>query len=57
VEELFPRVRAFIVPEMNLGMISRELERHTSAPVISVPCLGGALHQPEELIAAVEAAR
>jgi 2-oxoglutarate ferredoxin oxidoreductase subunit alpha len=57
VEELFPRAQAFIVPEMNLGLISRELERHTRAPVISIPRLGGALHEPEALASAVEAVR
>jgi 2-oxoglutarate ferredoxin oxidoreductase subunit alpha len=56
VEELFPRARVFIVPEMNLGLISRELERHVSAPVISVPRLGGTLHEPEDLASAVEEA-
>jgi 2-oxoglutarate ferredoxin oxidoreductase subunit alpha len=57
VEELFPQARAFIIPEMNLGQISRELERHVAAPVIPLPLLGGALHEPEELQRAVEAVR
>ncbi|MDD1679156.1 MAG: 2-oxoacid:acceptor oxidoreductase subunit alpha [Methanomicrobiales archaeon] len=57
VEELFPQAQAYIVPEMNLGLISRELERHVTIPVISVPRLGGALHEPEELIRAVEGAK
>ncbi len=57
VEELFPQAQTFIVPEMNLGLISRELERHTTASVVSVPRLGGALHDPETLTSAVEAAR
>ena len=50
----FPNVRAFIVPEMNLGMISREIERHVCVPVISVGKIGGNLHTPDELIAVVE---
>jgi 2-oxoglutarate ferredoxin oxidoreductase subunit alpha len=54
VEELFPHARAFLVPEMNLGLISRELERHVTAPVISIPRLGGTLHEPEELYQAVK---
>ncbi len=53
----FPRVKAFIVPEMNLGMISREIERHTSVPVILAGKIGGELHTPEELTAAVERCR
>jgi 2-oxoglutarate ferredoxin oxidoreductase subunit alpha len=57
VDELFPRARTYLVPEMNLGLISRELERHTSRPVISIPRLGGMLHEPEELGMAVEGVR
>jgi len=53
----FPHVRAFIVPEMNLGMISREIERHVCVPVISAGKIGGDLHYPEELIAIVDQAR
>ncbi len=57
VDELFPHVRTFIVPEMNLGLISRELERHTTATVVPVSRLGGTLHDPEDLAASVEEAR
>lgn len=53
----FPCVKAFIVPEMNLGMISREIERYTDIPVISVPKIGGELHTPDELIEIVERLR
>ncbi|MDD1724944.1 MAG: 2-oxoacid:acceptor oxidoreductase subunit alpha [Methanospirillum sp.] len=49
----FTNVRAFIVPEMNLGMISREIERHVQVPVIPIGKIGGELHTPEELIEAV----
>ncbi len=50
----FPNVKAFIVPELNLGMISREIERHVRVPVISAGKIGGELHSPDELIAIVE---
>lgn len=50
----FPNVKAFIVPEMNLGMISREIERHVCVPVFSAGKIGGELHTPDELIAIVE---
>lgn len=50
----FPNVKAFIVPEMNLGMISREVERHVCVPVISAGKIGGELQTPDELIAIVE---
>ncbi len=39
----------FIIPELNLGQIAREFDRHTSVPVVSVPKLGGELHLPSEL--------
>jgi len=50
----FRHARTFIVPEMNLGQMSREIERHTDCLVITVPKLGGALHTPEELVRTVE---
>jgi 2-oxoglutarate ferredoxin oxidoreductase subunit alpha len=53
----FPNARVFLVPEQNLGQMAREIERHTSVPVISLPKLGGALHTPEELKRAMEAWR
>jgi 2-oxoglutarate ferredoxin oxidoreductase subunit alpha len=53
----FKNVRHFFVPEMNLGQIAREIERHVKVPVIRIPKLGGELHTPVELIAALEAHR
>jgi len=53
----FKEAKAFIVPEMNLGQIAREIERHTDVPVIPVPKLGGDLHTPAELEKALEASR
>ena len=52
---LFRHARRFIVPELNLGQIAREIERHVDIPVISVPKLGGELHPPAELAAVLEA--
>jgi 2-oxoglutarate ferredoxin oxidoreductase subunit alpha len=51
---LFKNARRFLVPEMNLGQIAREIERHVSVPVKSIPKLGGELHTPAELVAALE---
>jgi 2-oxoglutarate ferredoxin oxidoreductase subunit alpha len=51
----FKNARRFLVPEMNLGQISREIERHVKVPVKSIPKLGGELHTPAELVAALEA--
>lgn len=52
---LFTNAKTFIVPEMNMGQIAREVERHTDLPVISVPKLGGELHTPGELQKLLEA--
>ena len=52
---LFRHAQRFIVPELNLGQIAREIERHAKVPVIPVPKLGGELHTPAELFAVWEA--
>jgi 2-oxoglutarate ferredoxin oxidoreductase subunit alpha len=51
----FKNARQFLVPEMNLGQIAREIERHTCVPVRNLPKLGGELHTPSELSAALGA--
>ncbi len=51
----FKNAQRFLVPEMNLGQIAREIERHVKVPVVSLPKLGGELHTPRELAAALEA--
>jgi 2-oxoglutarate ferredoxin oxidoreductase subunit alpha len=51
---VFKNARRFLVPEMNLGQIAREIERHVKVPVRSIPKLGGELHTPAELAAALE---
>jgi 2-oxoglutarate ferredoxin oxidoreductase subunit alpha len=52
----FQAAKVFLFPEMNLGQMARELERHVRAPVVSLPKLGGDLHSPQELHAALEEA-
>jgi 2-oxoglutarate ferredoxin oxidoreductase subunit alpha len=52
----FPNAETFIIPELNLGQISREIERHTDRTVIPVPKLGGALHDPSDLAGLLEEA-
>ncbi len=54
---LFKNAKRFLVPEMNLGQMAREIERHAKAPVVSIPKLGGELHTPEELVAVLEGKR
>jgi 2-oxoglutarate ferredoxin oxidoreductase subunit alpha len=49
VKKLAERVDKILVPEMNLGQISREVERFTAKPVIPVSKIGGAVHTVEEI--------
>jgi 2-oxoglutarate ferredoxin oxidoreductase subunit alpha len=60
IAELAGRVKAFIVPELNLGQMVHEVARAAAgkAPVIPVPHAGGGVHSPEVILnAIVEAAR
>jgi 2-oxoglutarate ferredoxin oxidoreductase subunit alpha len=51
----FKNAKRFFIPEMNLGQMAREIERHVNVPVVSIPKIGGELHTPAELIAVLEA--
>ncbi|MEW6716463.1 MAG: 2-oxoacid:acceptor oxidoreductase subunit alpha [Chloroflexota bacterium] len=53
VQELATHAEAFIVAEMNLGQISREVERHVKQPVIGVRHAGGAMIPPEPIMEAI----
>ncbi len=60
IRELAGRVKAFVVPELNLGQMVHEVERAVAgkARVIPVSHAGGSVHQPEVILQAiVEAAR
>jgi len=60
IRDLAGNVKAFVVPELNLGQMVREVERSAAgkARVVSVPHAGGTVHQPEVILKAiVEAAR
>ena len=46
VRELSQRVIAFVVPELNLGQLAREVERFTTRPVLGVNHAGGAMFPP-----------
>jgi 2-oxoglutarate ferredoxin oxidoreductase subunit alpha len=50
----FRNAERFLVPELNFGQVAREIERHVDVPVVSIPKLGGDLHLPGELAAALE---
>lgn len=54
--KMFRNAHTFLVPEMNMGQMSREIERHVGAEVVSIPKLGGDLHTPGELVHALKEA-
>ena len=56
VEELSKKVDSIVVPELNAGQIVREVERAAkgNCKVISVPHLGGTVHSPETILAAIK---
>jgi 2-oxoglutarate ferredoxin oxidoreductase subunit alpha len=51
----FPRVSGFVVPEMNYGQLVLEVERCAAgrASTLSLPHTGGAVHLPEDILAAI----
>lgn len=55
IRQLARRVEAFIVPEINCGQMSLEVERCTDgrARTISVPHMGGRVHNPEAILHAI----
>jgi 2-oxoglutarate ferredoxin oxidoreductase subunit alpha len=60
IQELAARVKAFVVPELNLGQMVREVERAADgkARTFSVSHAGGGVHDPEQILKAiVEASR
>lgn len=56
IRELAGKIKAFVVPELNYGQIVLEVERCTAGQckVISVNSCGGAVHDPEEILAAIK---
>jgi 2-oxoglutarate/2-oxoacid ferredoxin oxidoreductase subunit alpha len=59
IQELARSVRAFVVPELNLGQMVREVRSYAGGtPAISVTHAGGSVHRPEQILEAIlEAAR
>jgi 2-oxoglutarate ferredoxin oxidoreductase subunit alpha len=49
VKELGAKAKKIYVPEMNLGQLSREIERFANCEVISIPKLGGIAHTIDEI--------
>ena len=52
IRELSQRVKAFIMPELNMGQMVIELERAAKgkATVVSIPHAGGSVHEPEAIL-------
>ena len=60
IQELAQKTRAFVVPELNLGQMVREVERAAGgkARTLAVPHAGGSVHRPEDILRViVEASR
>jgi len=55
IRELAPQVKAFVVPEINMGQIALEVERCAGghAQTFLVPHAGGGLHAPGEILEAI----
>jgi 2-oxoglutarate ferredoxin oxidoreductase subunit alpha len=55
IAELASRVKAFVVPELNLGQIKYEVERAAQgkAKTILVGHAGGGVHRPEQILEAI----
>jgi len=58
IRALAARTKAFVVPELNLGQMVREVERASGgkARTIHVPHAGGSVHRPEDILAAIQEA-
>ncbi len=58
VREIAGQVKAFIVPEINYGQISLEVERCAGgkAKTILVPHMGGSVHNPDTILDAIKQA-
>ena len=55
IAELAAKVKAFVVPEINLGQLVLEVERCSAgnAAAISVPHPGGGVHDPQVILDAI----
>lgn len=54
ISNLGANIKRIFVPEMNLGQLSREIERFVNASVISVPKIGGIPHSIDDITSAIE---
>jgi 2-oxoglutarate ferredoxin oxidoreductase subunit alpha len=58
IRQLAAHIKAFVVPELNLGQMVREVERAAAgkAQTFLVPHAGGSVHHPEEILAFIQEA-
>jgi 2-oxoglutarate ferredoxin oxidoreductase subunit alpha len=58
IRTLAKQVKAFVVPEINLGQMVYEVERCAAgcARTLSIPNAGGEVHEPETILAGMEEA-
>jgi 2-oxoglutarate/2-oxoacid ferredoxin oxidoreductase subunit alpha len=58
IRELAPKVKAIVIPEINYGQLSLEVERCAGGQTktILVPHMGGTVHNPEDILNAIEEA-
>lgn len=56
IRELAPKVKAFVIPEINYGQVSLEIERCAAgqAPVRLIPHMGGGVHDPDDIQRVIE---
>ena len=56
IRELAGRVKSIVVPELNMGQMVYEVERCVAGKcnIVSVPHAGGTVHQPKDILAAIE---
>lgn len=58
IRALAKKVKAFVVPELNLGQVAKEVERFAAGlvPTIPVTHCGGWVHDPEDILKAIKEA-
>ncbi len=58
IRELAASVKAFVVPELNMGQMALEVERAAAgrAPVLTLPHAGGTVHEPAAILAKIKEA-
>jgi 2-oxoglutarate ferredoxin oxidoreductase subunit alpha len=58
VRSLAAKIKAFVVPELNLGQMVLEVERSAAGQcrTVSVPHAGGSVHDPFDILRAIEEA-